>query len=186
MTRLNPKSWGQKGVVARPTGRRGGGGGQRPGNLPLLKLDGLLLAQALGNVLHNASIHAPVDSPVELRVSLNGNSLELIVRDHGPGLESGDELRVFDKFYRACNAPAGGTGLGLAIARGFLLAHRRRRDSRDHPDDGCVSRFRGKALIIEDEGQMRRLLRRVLEARDYQVCEAENGQGGLMKLPFEA
>ncbi len=82
-------------------------------NLPLLKLDGLLLAQALGNVLHNASIHAPVDSPVELRVSLNSNSLELIVRDHDFELESGDELRVFDKFYRACNAPAGdriGTG----------------------------------------------------------------------------
>lgn len=106
-------------------------------NLPLLKLDGLLLAQALGNVLHNASIHAPVDSPVELRVSLNGNSLELIVRDHGPGLEAGDELRVFDKFYRACNAPAGGTGLGLAIARGFLLAQGGEIRARNHPDGGA-------------------------------------------------
>ena len=42
-----------------------------------------------------------------------------------------------------------------------------------------------KALIIEDEGQMRRLLRRVLEARDYQVCEAENGQRGLHEAAFQ-
>lgn len=41
-----------------------------------------------------------------------------------------------------------------------------------------------KALIIEDEQQMRRLLRMVLESRGYQVCEAADGQLGLQEAAF--
>ena len=38
------------------------------------------------------------------------------------------------------------------------------------------------ALIIDDEGQIRRLLRVVLEGENYQVHEAENGQQGLVEI----
>jgi two-component system KDP operon response regulator KdpE len=38
------------------------------------------------------------------------------------------------------------------------------------------------ALIIDDEVQIRRLLRVVLEGEDYQVHEAETGQQGLMEI----
>ena len=34
-------------------------------------------------------------------------------------------------------------------------------------------------LVIDDEVQMRRLLRRTLEGGDYRYCEAENGESGL-------
>lgn len=40
------------------------------------------------------------------------------------------------------------------------------------------------ALIIDDEIQIRRLLRLALESRDYQVREAENGQLGLQEAAF--
>src|ERR1700745_1120633 len=38
------------------------------------------------------------------------------------------------------------------------------------------------ALIIDDEVQIRRLLRVALEAENYQVREAENGQQGLIEI----
>ena len=38
------------------------------------------------------------------------------------------------------------------------------------------------ALIIDDEVQIRRLLRLVLEAENYKVYEAETGQLGLMEI----
>jgi two-component system KDP operon response regulator KdpE len=38
------------------------------------------------------------------------------------------------------------------------------------------------ALIIDDEAQIRRLLRVVLEGEDYQVHEAETGQQGLIEI----
>ncbi|MDI1311633.1 response regulator transcription factor [Prosthecobacter sp.] len=41
-----------------------------------------------------------------------------------------------------------------------------------------------KALIIDDEQQMRRLLRMVLESRGYEVCEAADGQLGLQDAAF--
>lgn len=42
-----------------------------------------------------------------------------------------------------------------------------------------------KALIIDDEQPMRRLLRLVLEARGYDVCEAADGQLGLQEAAFQ-
>ncbi len=42
-----------------------------------------------------------------------------------------------------------------------------------------------KALIIDDEIQMRRLLRMVLEARGYDVCEAGEGQAGLQETAIQ-
>ncbi len=42
-----------------------------------------------------------------------------------------------------------------------------------------------KALIIDDEQQMRRLLRMVLESRGYEVCEAADGQHGLQEAAFQ-
>src|SRR5262249_54026328 len=38
------------------------------------------------------------------------------------------------------------------------------------------------ALIIDDEAQIRRLLRFVLEAENYRVHEAETGQQGLIEI----
>ncbi len=40
------------------------------------------------------------------------------------------------------------------------------------------------ALIIDDEKQIRRLLRLALERADYQVFEAETGQGGLDEIVY--
>lgn len=42
-----------------------------------------------------------------------------------------------------------------------------------------------KALIIDDEQQMRRLLRMVLESRGYEVAEAAEGQLGLQEAAFQ-
>ncbi len=91
-------------------------------DLPLIKLDSRLLAQVLGNVLHNATRYAPAGTYIEVHVALANGVLELRVRDHGPGLPLGAEDQLFDKFYRAPDSPAGGTGLGLAIARGLMRA----------------------------------------------------------------
>lgn len=108
-----------------------------PGDLPLIKLDHALFAQALANILHNAAIHTPAGTPVEVRAQLDAGALRLQIRDHGPGLPSGTEHRVFEKFYRAQGTPAGGTGLGLAIARGFIQAQGGHIRAGNHPGGGA-------------------------------------------------
>ena len=49
---------------------------------------------------------------------------EVIVRDHGPGIDEDDLPHVFDRFYRARSARGmPGSGLGLAIVRQVAEAH---------------------------------------------------------------
>lgn len=106
-------------------------------DLPLLRLDSRLLAQVLGNLLHNATRYAPAGTNIEIAASLAGSTLELRVRDHGPGLPLGAEDQLFEKFYRAPDSPAGGTGLGLAIARGLMRAMKGDIEARTHPTGGA-------------------------------------------------
>ncbi len=106
-------------------------------DLPLLMLDSRLLAQALGNVLHNATLYAPAGKEIEINASLTNNTLELRVRDHGPGFPLGSEDHLFDKFYRAPDSPVGGTGLGLAISRGLMRAMKGDIEAQNHPEGGA-------------------------------------------------
>jgi len=109
-----------------------------PAELPPLRLDANLLAQALANLLHNAVFHTPPGTQVELRARLvRPGWLRLVVRDQGPGLPPVNENRVFEKFYRAPGSPAGGTGLGLTISRGLIRALGGDITARNHPEGGA-------------------------------------------------
>jgi two-component system, OmpR family, sensor histidine kinase MprB len=78
------------------------------------------LERAVTNVLDNAVKWSPPGGVVE--VSLADG--ELLVRDHGPGIDPEDLPLVFDRFYRASSARhLPGSGLGLAIVREAVQAH---------------------------------------------------------------
>jgi two-component system sensor histidine kinase KdpD len=91
-------------------------------DLPLVRMDFVLMQQALTNLLLNAAVHTPAGTTVRIHATANGPTLRLAVADNGPGLPQDALPFVFDKFYRAPAAPAGGTGLGLAIVKGFVEA----------------------------------------------------------------
>jgi two-component system sensor histidine kinase KdpD len=92
--------------------------------LPMLKLDSVLLEQVLFNLLDNAGKYAPRDTSIILRAQRDGSLVQIAVLDEGPGIPEGDLERIFDKFYRvqAADRKLAGTGLGLAICRGFVEA----------------------------------------------------------------
>jgi two-component system sensor histidine kinase KdpD len=121
-------------------------------DVPLVRTDQALLQQALSNILYNAAVHTPENSPVELTIRHAGGKLRLTVRDHGAGLPKGEESRVFGKFYRAAGAPAGGTGLGLSIARGFVQALGGDIAGWNHPDGGAVFEILLRPEFMEDAG----------------------------------
>ena len=96
------------------------------------------LARAVNNLLDNAAKYSPDSTTIEVTVAAG----EVVVRDHGPGIESAELPRVFDRFHRGAGVrDVPGSGLGLAIvqpgrrgARGHGRGReRRRRRRRVHP-----------------------------------------------------
>ena len=94
-----------------------------PADLPIVRLDFVLVQQVLTNLLSNAAIHTPPGTRIELTAAVKNNRLIFTVADNGPGVPVGALERIFDKFYRGANAPTGGTGLGLSLVKGFVEAH---------------------------------------------------------------
>lgn len=94
-----------------------------PDDLPPVRTDPSLLAQAMANILHNAAIYTPLGTSIRVSGSMDGPGVLVFrILDEGPGLPEGDEDKVFKKFYRPQGSPAGGTGLGLSITRALVKA----------------------------------------------------------------
>jgi signal transduction histidine kinase len=94
------------------------------------------MEEVLVNLLRNAREASPAEKPVEVTLGLRGErSLAIEVRDHGPGIEPGEEERVFEPFY---TRRAKGTGLGLALARRIVEGHGGTITAHNHPDGGAV------------------------------------------------
>jgi two-component system, OmpR family, sensor histidine kinase KdpD len=94
-----------------------------PERLPLVRMDFVLMQQVVTNLLSNAAVHTPPATAIELIVEIKEDALVLSVADSGPGVPPASLNRLFAKFYRAPNVPAGGTGLGLSLVKGFVEAH---------------------------------------------------------------
>jgi two-component system sensor histidine kinase KdpD len=93
-----------------------------PEDLPLVPVDGVLIEQALVNLLENAAKYTDPPDAIEVTARAEDGSIVVEVADEGPGLPPGTEERVFEKFYRA-ESTRRGFGLGLPICRAIVTAH---------------------------------------------------------------
>ncbi|MCZ2498874.1 DUF4118 domain-containing protein [Xylophilus sp. Kf1] len=93
-----------------------------PADLPLVEFDATLMERVLVNLLENAVKYgAP---PIEIRARALPETLEITVRDHGPGLPEGMTENLFGMFTRGqVESGTPGVGLGLAICREVVTVH---------------------------------------------------------------
>src|SRR6185369_10641401 len=84
--------------------------------LPPVPGDPVALRQVLVNLLSNGIDASARGGRIVVRAawSVDGDGVELVVRDTGCGLTSDDVRRIFEPFYTT-KSPDRGTGLGLAI-----------------------------------------------------------------------
>jgi signal transduction histidine kinase len=74
----------------------------------------------ISNLVMNAIQHSPAHAQVELRVTAENGTVQIIIQDHGEGIDPAALPHVFDRFYRGDPSRArstGGAGLGLAICK---------------------------------------------------------------------
>jgi signal transduction histidine kinase len=90
----------------------------------LMQGDALRLRQLATILVDNAVAHSPDGGLVSVIVRPDGDDVTLAVDDAGPGIRPEDLPHVFERFWRADDAPPGGTGLGLAIGAWIVEGHR--------------------------------------------------------------
>ena len=173
----------------------------------VVRTDPRLLEQMLRNLLSNALKYTEAGR-VLLGCRRHGDTLRIEVWDTGPGIPDGELQAVFEECHQVGNEArerSRGLGLGLSIVRrlGALLGHRV--GVRSQPGRGSVftievaraaddllpgpervgrapaatAGHRGSILVIEDDPDLRGLLRMLLEGDGHQVTTAPDGPAAL-------
>lgn len=95
-------------------------------DLPPVNLDANAFTLAVLNLIDNAIKYAPDGKKIEVTLKREGDRVVLGVRDWGPGIETEEHERIFERFYRAKNIrlkPIRGSGIGLALVQHIARAH---------------------------------------------------------------
>jgi CheY-like chemotaxis protein len=164
------------------------------------------LDQVLVNLLTNAYRHGGRHILLEARPSPEG--VLVVLSDDGAGVPNELAGRLFEKFSRDAS-DGRGAGLGLAIVRGLVEAFGGRVWYEPRKPTGarfCVllnaaeanpksltipslrqgwSESLHKVLVVDDESNMRFLLRMVFESEGFEVVEAHHGAAALERVKEE-
>ena len=94
--------------------------------LPPFHADPARLRLLLRNLIDNALRHGGREPAPRITTALRDGSVQLSVRDHGPGVAAAELPRLSEAFYRpdaARQRSTGGVGLGLHLCRMVAQAH---------------------------------------------------------------
>ncbi|MBM3800798.1 MAG: response regulator [Acidimicrobiia bacterium] len=170
-----------------------------PSRLPWVKADRNRIAQVLNNLVSNACKYTP-SGGISIAAAPDGEFLEVAVSDTGVGLSRDDMKKLFTKFFRAKNpatSETAGTGLGLAITKSIVEKHGGEIWVESRPGKGAAFHFTlplveplpvvrrprtalrrstKTILVVDDEKDIARMIRRQLERAGYRVRLAHSGE----------
>jgi len=134
-----------------------------------------------------------------------GDWIKLVVRDNGEGMTREVQERVFEPFFSTKEAGQG-TGFGLATVYGIVRRAKGSIHLQSEPGQGTevqiylpresirgvgtqsptarssVTKWQGKILVVEDEPEVREVMRAILTAEGHEVRTARHGAEALQIL----
>jgi signal transduction histidine kinase/CheY-like chemotaxis protein len=164
-----------------------------------IDVDAERIAQAIVNLLSNASRYSDPGSPVWIQAEREYDRVRIVVKDEGTGIEPDRLAVIFEAFYQAPEERprTSGLGLGLAIARSLVELHGGTLDIRSAgaghgtectmelpmaaqviatpPATVAPAASRRRLLLVEDNDDSARALKNALEQLGYIVALAHNG-----------
>jgi two-component system NtrC family sensor kinase len=96
-----------------------------PDKLPRILGNPTQLRQVIDNLVSNAIKYTPEKGFINIFAEVQDEQLIFSVVDNGAGIPAEEQNKIFDRFYRATNAPRDvqGTGLGLHITKTIVEKH---------------------------------------------------------------
>jgi signal transduction histidine kinase/ActR/RegA family two-component response regulator len=165
------------------------------------------LREVLVNLVFNAVDAMPQGGTLTLSTREAGGAVEIAVADTGVGMAEEVRSRVFDPFFTTKGKA--GMGLGLAVSYGIIRRHEGGIEVESEVGRGTTFRLRlptargaaapqepaaaeapaialvphrpgaTRILVVDDEENVRELLRDILESEGYQVTLATGGREAL-------
>jgi two-component system sensor histidine kinase KdpD len=96
-----------------------------PANLPLIRVDSVLVQQALVQVFDNAVKYSEPQSRITVSAHAPDGQLIISIADQGAGITAAEQSQIWQRFARGERhaATTSGSGLGLWIANAFVAAN---------------------------------------------------------------
>ena len=176
--------------------------------LPETMVDADQIQQVFLNVIINgeqAMLDANGRGTLTVRTRLEGDMIQVSLRDDGPGITPETLRRIFDPFFTT-KETGEGTGLGLTISYGIIDEHGGRIRADSQPgrgttftielpiirgggrtpvavEEGASATTTGRSiLVVDDEESIQRLLGSILQLDGHQVDTARNGIEALERI----
>jgi PAS domain S-box-containing protein len=166
------------------------------------------LREALTNIVFNALDAMPEGGRVTLRTALDGDRVVCSLSDTGAGMTEEVRQRVFDPFFTTKGER--GTGLGLSVVYGIINRHGGELDVQSEVGRGSTFFVRlplgrdagpepaprtapavqrsARILVIDDEKEVRDVIRDLLTLDRHTVVLCTDGESGLARFreePFD-
>ncbi len=151
--------------------------------------------EVLVHLIQNANLYSSPDHPITMSAEEKDEFVQFSVADQGPGISEAELGLIFDKFYRGTDQRyrVQGTGMGLPIAKAIVEAHGGTIGVISQVGHGSVFSFTlpilqedngtkmstPTILVVDDEPQIRRVMRTTLSSNGYTVLEARSGEEAL-------
>jgi signal transduction histidine kinase len=78
-----------------------------------IPMDKERLFQIISNLINNAVKYSPEAKKVDIKLSENETSLQLMIQDYGRGIKKEDADKIFEPFFRSDEDETSGLGMGL-------------------------------------------------------------------------
>jgi len=94
--------------------------------IPTFNADSDMLYRAIKKLVQNSLQYTPEGGAITVETRLMGDTVQIIVRDTGIGIDAEDLPHIFERFYKGDKARTsgrGGVGLGLAFVKRIVEAH---------------------------------------------------------------
>jgi signal transduction histidine kinase/ActR/RegA family two-component response regulator len=174
-------------------------------SLPPVVGDPSELREALLNVVFNALDAMPEGGQITFKTGVEEGRVYCAVTDTGIGMTEEVRQRIFDPFFTTKGDK--GSGLGLSVVYGIITRHGGEIDVQSQVERGATFtirlpaarliqetvkeearprvRGRAKVLVVEDELEVREVLRDMLAGQGHVVVVCPNGEAGLRRFQEE-
>lgn len=120
-----------------------------------LKGDKDLLDRCLINILDNAIKYSPENTAIQIFGKAGKNEVNITVSDEGPGINPGEEQKIFELYYTATgpSRKEKSSGMGLTFCKMVVEAHGGKIDAESNPSGGAIFTI-SLPMVIQDSDML--------------------------------